>query len=266
MNLIIPSYKRSHALSGADYFKSAKYCVPESQRDEYAQVLGAKRVLTIPDQADGLITKKRNWILENIPRPLVMIDDDVQEIGYYEGRDGTKNRDVHKSRTLDPEQVDDWLDRSADLTGELGCRLWGLATTIDNRNYKEFHPFSLTNVILGPFQGHLEHSLTFDDQVGTKDDYDMVLQQFKEYRKVLRLNKFHYLTTGRICHFNNPLGNTKDEKRGGIGAYRSKDMEEGYCKAIMQKWGTDTISYRIPPTQMSDLLNAQKVNIPIRGV
>jgi hypothetical protein len=262
MNLIIPSYKRSHALSGADYFKSAKYCVPESQRDEYAQVLGVARVLTIPDQADGLITRKRNWILENIPRPLVMVDDDVREIGYYEGRDGTKDGDVHKSRTLCPEQVQDWMDRSADLSGELGCRLWGLSTTIDNRNYKEFLPFSLTSIVLGPFQGHLDHSLTFDDQVGTKDDYDMVLQQFKKYRRVLRLNKFHYLTAERICHWNH----SKDEKRGGIGAYRSKDMEEEYCKAIMHKWGTDTISYRIPPTKMSDLLNAQKVNIPFRGV
>jgi hypothetical protein len=48
MNIIIPSYKRSHDLKGADYFYMAKYCVPESQKKEYIDVLGKERVIAIP--------------------------------------------------------------------------------------------------------------------------------------------------------------------------------------------------------------------------
>ena len=80
MNVIIPSYKRSHDLKGKDYFFMAKYCVPESQKDEYIKEVGKDRVITLPDNEDGDIVKKRNWILKNIPRPLIMIDDDVKEI------------------------------------------------------------------------------------------------------------------------------------------------------------------------------------------
>ena len=68
MNVIIPSYKRSHDLKGKDYFLMAKYCVPESQKKEYIEAVGENRVITLPDSEDGDIIKKRNWILKNIPR------------------------------------------------------------------------------------------------------------------------------------------------------------------------------------------------------
>ena len=58
MNIIIPSYKRSHDLKGKDYFYMAKYCVPESQKKEYIDVLGKERVITLPDNEDGNIVKK----------------------------------------------------------------------------------------------------------------------------------------------------------------------------------------------------------------
>jgi len=49
MNIIIPSYKRSHDLKGKDYFFMAKYCVPESQKYEYIKEVGKDRVITLPD-------------------------------------------------------------------------------------------------------------------------------------------------------------------------------------------------------------------------
>ena len=45
-----------------------------------------------------------------------------------------------------------------------------------------------------------------------------------------------------------------------------KEKEIEYCKAIMMKWGTKVIKYQIPPRKMTDLLNAKKVNVPIKGV
>ena len=114
-------------------------------------------------------------------------------------------------------------------------------------------PFNLTNIILGPFQGHLEHDLVFDDRVGSKDDYDMSLQQLRKYKKILRFNKFSY-----DCRHG--------DNSGGIVSYRSTDKEIEYCKQIMKKWGSKIISYQLPPKKPTDLLNAKRVNIPIKGV
>lgn len=86
INVIIPSYKRASDLVGKDYFYMAKYCIPESQADDYREYLKDNRIIIIPDDNDGSITKKRNWILENIPRPLIMIDDDVKYLRYVDNK------------------------------------------------------------------------------------------------------------------------------------------------------------------------------------
>jgi hypothetical protein len=252
INVVIPSYKRSHALVGKNYFKMAKFVVPESQKHEYIDAVGIERVIAIPDECDGSITKKRNWILENIPRPLIMIDDDVESIGYFEKRSGMKNGD-HRRKTLDPDLLMDFFRQSFELCEQFGSKMWGIAQNEDNRIYKEHLPFSLSKIALGPFQAHLSHDLKFDDRVGSKDDYDFALQHLRKYNILFRWNKFHY-----ICEhgFNS----------GGIVSMRTLDREIHESKQIMRKWGTKIIEYQIPPKKPNDLLNAKKVNIPIKGV
>lgn len=248
MNVIIPSYKRSHDLKGKDYFFMAKYCVPESQKDEYIKEVGENRVITLPDNEDGDIVKKRNWILKNIPRPLIMIDDDVKSIGYIQSINKKP-----KQFTLEKEKLLEFFTNSFVLCNDFNAKMWGMNQNSDPMSYRQYNPISLSNIVLGPFQGHLKHDLLFDKRVGTKDDYDMALQQLQKYKKVLRLNKFHYL-----CEHG--------DNKGGIVSYRSKEKEIEYCKQIMLKWGKKIIQYRIPPQKMTDLLNAKKVNVPIKGV
>jgi len=254
INVIIPSYKRSHDLKGKDYFYMAKYCIPESQLNDYLQVLPIERIITIPDSEDGSITKKRNWILKNIERPLIMIDDDVKRITHTEGGEYFKSKGRAKQQIeVDKSLLADLFVNWVNLANEFDVKLWGINVNTDGRNYQQYKPFSLSQVILGPFQGHLKHDLLFDDNVGTKDDYDMSIQQLNKYRKVLRFNKFAY-----DCEHG--------DNKGGIVSYRSMEKEIEYCKNIMLKWGTSIIEYKIPPTKMTDLLNAKKVNIPIKGV
>ena len=253
MNVVIPTYKRANALAGKDYFTFARYVLPESQRDEYAKVLPADRMIVIPDDQDGSITRKRNWILNNIERPFCMMDDDVEYLLMMEGRSREKSRFISYQR-IDQEIVLDVIKHYTDLACQFGAKLWGVSqrTSGDEREYKEWRPFSLTNVILGPFQVHLDHNLMFDDRMGTKDDYDMALQHFLEYRMVLRVDKLAY----KCGHGDNA---------GGIVASRTKEREEAYCMAIMKKWGTKVIRYKMPAKKMGDLLNG-KVSVPIKGV
>ena len=248
MNVIIPSFKRSENLIGKDYFFMAKYCVPKSQEEDYIKQVGKDRVIVLPDAEDGDIIKKRNWILNNIPRPLIMIDDDVKNIQFWNDR-----KENYLSKEFPKELLNDLFKELVNMAEQFDVKLFGLSQNQDDRQYREFLPFSLSNLILGPFQGHLEHDMIFDKRVGTKDDYDMALQHLNKYKKILRFNKYAY-----DCEHG--------DNKGGIVSYRSKEKEIEYCKAIMLKWGKKIIQYKIPPTKMTDLLNAKKVNVPINGV
>lgn len=247
--MVIPSFKRWDNLVGSKYFKSAKYVVCESQAKHYEKALGAKRLIVMNDEHDGTITKKRNWILKNVERPLIMIDDDVPHLMVFDKR----SKGNYLCEKLDGKILDEVFEHMVDMAREFDVRLFGLAQNMDNRVYKEFLPFSLTSIILGRFQGHMEHDMVFDDRVGTKEDYDMSLQHLLRYKKILRFNKFAHMVP-------------KDDNRGGIVATRTQESEINYCKQIMLKWGRDIIEYRLPPTKLTDLLNAKKVNVPVKGV
>lgn len=254
INVIIPSYKRSHNLVGKDYFTMAKYCVPESQAADYVAVVGDDRVIAIPDEHDGNLTKKLNWILDNIPRPLIMIDDDVSELMYIEGGEYFRRYGKARERITYPqERLEDFFINGFNMAHSFGAKMWGLNVNTDGRNYQQYKPFSLSQVVLGPFTAHLDHDLKYDPVVGLKSDYDMSLQQLQKYKKLLRFNLFAY---------NAEHGDNK----GGVVGFRTSELEESYCKAIMLKWGKSIISYRIPPKKKTDLLNAKSVNIPIKGV
>lgn len=122
----------------------------------------------------------------------------------------------------------------------------------DGRNYQQYKPFSLTQVINGPFQGHLEHDCLYDERVGTKEDYDISLQLLRKHKKILRLNKFAY-----VCNHGTA--------EGGIVSWRTMKVETDSCRAIEKKWGRNIIKYSLNPKKMSDLLNGD-MHVPIRGV
>jgi hypothetical protein len=249
LNIVIPTYKRAHHLPGRDYFTTAKYILPESQADDYAKVLPPERMIVIPDAADGNIARKRNWILKNISRPLLMIDDDVSCLIHSEKGAHEKLRQHIK---LAPHEAHDVIINGFNLAHQWGCVLWGINVNTDGRNYQQYKPFSLTQVVLGPFQGHLDHDLLCDERMGTKDDYDFSLQVLNKYRKILRLNKFAY----DCDHGNN---------KGGIVSMRTMEIEREYNRRIMNKWGSYIIKYLENPKKMKDLLNGM-VSVPIKGV
>lgn len=246
INVVIPSYKRAGDLKGKDYFGMAKYVVQESQVEEYANVVGRDRVIGMPDEEDGEITKKRNWILNNVPRPLIMIDDDVSGLVYW-------IKDNYLRKKLPSDVLDELFEQMVSMAEQFGVKMFGMAQNHDDRSHLAFEPFSLSKITLGPFQGHLDHHLKFDSRVGSKDDYDMALQQLAMYGKILRFNNFAY-----ECEHG--------DNSGGIVSYRTKEKEIEYCKQIMLKWGKKVIRYRIPPKTALDLLNAKHVNVPIKGV
>ncbi len=246
----IPTFKRANRLVGKDYFRSAAYVLPESQRDQYLKVLPSKRMIVIPDDQDGSIAKKRNWILRNLSRPVLMVDDDVRCLIHTESMEGRGK--PKQMIELTPEQAEGFIINGFNLAHEWGCVLWGVKQNTDGRNYKQYAPLKLTKVILGPFQGHLEHDLLMDERMGTKEDYDFSLQVLRKYKKVLRFDKFAY-----YCEHG--------ENEGGIVSTRTMESEMEFNRRIMAKWGRGVIRYPEKPKKMADVLNG-RVFAPIRGL
>lgn len=240
---MIPSYKRAGKVECYEYFPTAKIVIPENQERDYVEYYDKNRIVTIPEKEDGNIARKRNWILKNIGRPLLMVDDDVKSITTTEKRKNIKLSTSEAMRMI----IDGF-----NLAHQLQCVLWGINLKADARDYQEYKPFSLTGVVLGPFQGHLDHELLCDEEMGTKDDYDFSIQALNKYKKILRINKYAY----ECKHGDN---------EGGIVSMRTMADEIKYCRAIEKKWGRKIIKYPLNPKKPADLLNGQ-VKIPIAGV
>lgn len=253
LNIVIPSYKRWDNLPGYDYFKSARFVIPESQADQYLKGRDKERFIVIPDEADGTVARKRNWILRNVPRPLVMIDDDVDKLTMCEGGEYFKKYGRAKQCIpLSPEEAEAVLIQAANLAHEWGCPMFGFNLNTDGRNYKQYKPFSLTQPILGPCSGHLDHDLIYDERMDLKEDYDMSLQALRKYKKILRLNKY-------------AVNAQHGDVKGGSASYRTMEREIAACEAITKKWGAKVIHYNIGKGTYASLLNGV-VNVPIRGV
>ena len=249
MNIAIPTYKRANGLLGVDYFPTAKYVLPESQRDDYRKVLLAARMIVIPDEHDGNLCRKRNWILENIGRPVLMVDDDVKGLIHCEK--GKSDR-AQKHIALTSDEARNVIINGFNLAHQWGCRLWGINVNTDGRNYQQYKPISLSSIVNGPFTGHLEHDFRYDERFSFKEDYDFSLQVLRRDSKILRLNKYAY-----DCKH--------AENYGGMVSYRSFQAEVDECRRIEKKWGREVISYSLNPKKPADILNG-RVNVPIAGV
>jgi hypothetical protein len=249
LRIYIPTYNRPSALLGKDYFKAAVYVLPESQRDEYFKALPQKRMIVIPDENDGNLCRKQNWMLRNLERPYLKIDDDVSALAHVEK--GSRKR-INKHIKLSPAQAESLIISGFNLAGEWGCVYWGINVNTDGRNYQQYKPFSLTQPCLGPFNGHLKHDLYYDERMSGKDDFDFSLQVLHKHKKLLRMNKYSY-----TCKHG--------DNKGGWVSERTKETEINDCNAIMKKWGREIIKYKIPPRNKNDLLNG-RLRVPIKGV
>lgn len=253
LSIVIPSYKRWEKLIGYDYFKTAKYIVPQSQYDKYIAGRDKKRFIAIPDEEDGNIVKKRNWMLKNIPRPLIMIDDDVDCLMMTEGGEYFKKFGRTKQCIrLSPEEAESVFIDACNLAYQWGCPMFGFNLNTDGRNYQQYKPFSPTQPILGPCCGHLEHDLLYDEAMDLKEDYDISIQALNKYRKILRVNKY-------------AVNADHKENKGGCVSYRTMEKERAACEAIERKWGTKIIHYNIGKGKYTSYLNGI-VNIPIGDV
>lgn len=246
IHIAIRSYRRAGAVTTLNVFPRGWLWVPEAQAEDYAKHYG-DRIIVIPDELDGNPGRKCNAILDRSPCPWTLIlDDDIVSIGRFEG--------CNKAR-LSVQEVEWMVCHGFDLADQLGVKFWGINQKADPLLYDTYEPFNLLGVILGPFNGHLEPTLRYDETVLAKEDYDFWLQNLREHRRTLRLNRYHY-------------NHSHGVKAGGAVSLRTMAYEKAAVKRMKQKWGSKI--YRSGGTAGGaratgkNILNS-RISVPIPG-
>lgn len=235
-----PSYKRAGKIEIAKWLSGVVLCVHEFEKQEY-QRHHENDLMIIPDSFRGNMAKVRNHILEKSNCDVcVMMDDDVQFVGYYEN--GQQIKMVPRQLM---EKIKEWYLQAA----ALNTVLFGVNLQTDYKFYKEFSPLTFKNPVLGTFSCIIKkgNNLRYDERLSLNEDYDYFLQVMRKYHKVLRWNKYHY----QAGHLKAP---------GGCGAYRSLKREKEQAEIMMKKWGKSVVRYDF------DRSTNPIINVPIKGI
>jgi glycosyltransferase involved in cell wall biosynthesis len=237
----VASYKRPGMVTTDTVIRDCKIVVPESQAEDYArfEMYNGAEIITLPDDQDGNLCKKRNWILDHATSDWVLIvDDDYQYIGMVEGG---------SSRRLDLDGVDRMLEIGFTLCSDLETSMWGINVQVDPKFYREYSPLSLLSPILGPFQAFVGQELRYDEDLFLKEDYDLWLRTIYRERKTLRLNRYHYM----VDHLS---------KIGGQVSNRTMIEEERQLRRLREKFGGKVVQWDLEKS-----INP-RVRVPHKGI
>lgn len=246
MKFVIISYKRSERVITANWAKSAIIVVPESQRVDYEKN-NKNEILAIPDREDGNCAKKKNAVLNRfVNENVVILDDDISNMGYHEGN-------VMNNATEG--EFLNMVENMFVMLEELEIVLGGVNVQSDKKFYREYSPFSLNSVVLGPCTiiRNVDKEVRFDsDNLWLKEDYDMSLSVLKKYRKILRFNKWYYLSK----HITNS---------GGLSGKRNLLEEQRQNLLLQKKWGSKLVKVE-RKTQAGNKTINPIVTSPIKGI
>lgn len=239
MKVFIPSYKRAGRVKTRKTLGGEGIIVcHEFEAEEYKEEEGGE-LMVVPDSLRGNISKVRNWILDHAEDDeVVMMDDDISEIGYHESLE---------TFPMSPAKIMKFLRNGYQMTKDLGVSLWGVNLQADPKFYREYSPFSLLGVILGTFSCHYKPVIRYDENLFLNEDYDFFLKTINMNRKVLRFNKYYYLAD----HL---------DKSGGCGSYRLRDFEVEQAEKMVKRWGKKVVKYNLKRS------TNPKVYVPLKGI
>jgi len=243
IKIISPSYKRAGVVKAIELFQDRLIlAVHEFEADAYKKAYPDNELMVMPDNIGGNMAKVRNYIRDNCnTRYLVMVDDDVTEVGYQENM---------KRYQLGLSAILDFLENGFRIAEGVGTILWGVNLQADPKFYRQYSPFSFLSPVLGPFSCHIVDNtkqIRYDERLGLNEDYDYALQVAHKYHKIFRNNKYYYIAGHLI-------------EQGGCGAYRVLDEERKQSEIMQKKWGSKVAKY-----DFSKSTNP-RIKIPLKGI
>jgi len=242
----IISLNRSDNVITAKWNKLATIVVREDQEKDYKKH-NDNKILAIPMEEDGNCAKKKNAVLNRfVDENVLILDDDITAVGYHE-----KGR----VKKVSDEYLQEFCDNMFQMTEDLNTVLWGVNMQSDKKFYREYSPFSFNSAVLGPFTAirNIDRSIRFNEKdIFLKEDYDLSLQVLNKYRRLLRNNKWFYISE----HI---------ELEGGLSGLRSQKIEMEHNIRLQKKWGSRIVKINRKTQNQNKTINPI-VKVPIKGI
>ena len=136
-NIYIPSYKRFEKVRTYEYLGCGKIVVPESQKLDYKKRYG-NAVISIPDNRDGSVSKKRNAVLDLIQ------EEQEDGYGWICDDDFVALRRKKENIKMTGDETLEHFERLYIMAKDSGAKYGGFDYSSDNLKLKDMTPFSLT--------------------------------------------------------------------------------------------------------------------------
>lgn len=175
MHFAIPSKGRPTKIKSAKVLPGASVYVPASEVPAYERC-GVHHLVAVPMSIHG-ITATRNWILDHVPDPwVVMMDDDLMTVGWVRLDEETTTRFPLTEAIIHRE-----CEKLADLADTLGYRIFGPATQSAPRAVYPWKPFLWRSYVTASCMGIANWRGTrFDPSYPLKEDYELCLRCLTE--------------------------------------------------------------------------------------
>lgn len=252
-----PSYKKPSGVDVLGWLPFCKTWVSPDEFDSYKKNYPKADIVKCPAGIQGNGKPRvMNYILDlefKKGNAVCFIDDDITFIGYWEG---------NKRYNLTTDEFMPWLEKYTYLAIECGAKLWGVNLNSDKQSYSEFTPFSFLSPVLGPFQVALPSPVRHDEKLVLKHDYDYSIRHLNKYRKILRLNKYHY---------DLKMAGSGTGGIGGSSTFRNLKREMQELDILQKRWGSKIVKYDFNPRSHNlKKIRSFDINpriwIPIRGL
>lgn len=246
MKIYIPTYKRADSVKTNKWCKSAILVVRRSEEEEYRKYNPESEILVVEDSEDGSASRKRNAILKRtVGENIVMMDDDIKGVGFHEKGEMNVATEGEFLGVMENMFV---------MMEEMNTVLGGFNVQSDKKFYREYSPFSLSSVVLGPLTilRNIDEDIRYDDRLYLKEDYDIAIQVLKKYRKLLRFNKWYY-----VCEHIKGKGGCMDS--------RNMENELKNMEILVNKWGSRIVRSE-RKTQAGNVTINPIIKIPIKGI
>ena len=216
-NIYIASYNRHKDVKTYEYLGTGKIVVPESQKKSYSKRYG-KAVVGIPDKNDGMISKKRNAIIN------IIKEEQKDFYGWICDDDLVSLRRKKENIKMTGDEALEHFERLYIMAKDMNAKYAGFDYSADNMKLKDMSPFSLNKMFFCVCLLKVDDSLKYDERLKINEDVDFFLQKINKNRFVIKDNQYVIEAYG------------VDGGKDSVIKYKKADQRK-YATMINNKWG-----------------------------
>ena len=222
-NIYIPSYNRCDLVRTYEYLGCGHIVVPESQEKKYKKRYGSA-VISIPDNKDGFVAKKRNAVID------IIKEKEADGYGWLCDDDFVNLKRKKERQKMSREDCLEHFERLYIMAKDMGAKYGGFDYSEDNMKLKDYAPFSLTKVSFGLILLNAKDGLKYDERLLVNEDYDFFLQKINKSRRIIKDNQYV------ACFYG------EDGGKDSVIKYDRSDQRK-YATMINNKWGFNTMNW-----------------------